>query len=114
MDLKIKGLFKAAKEYKQITEKFGVQNFYIDVDTDTEYPAVVEFQVNNNKIDLSQFAGGEEIEVNFNINGRKWEKDGRTGFAQNLTAWRITKTGESKPVEAKPETGDKNGDDLPF
>ena len=110
----IKCHFVAAGEYKQFTEKFGAQNFYVEIDKNSEYPGLGEFQVNNKKIDLAQFSKGDEIEICFNIKGRKWEKDGRKGFVQNLEAWKIetlTKSESPKPNEQPEEDGD---DDLPF
>jgi phosphoribosyl-AMP cyclohydrolase len=107
MQLEIKGSFKAASEYRQISEKFGLQEFFLDVDQDTEYPAIVMFQVNNKKIDLSQFQPGQEMTVHFNIYGRKWEKGDKSGFAQNLTAWKID-------AEAVNEQETVQNSDLPF
>ena len=85
-DLKIVGKFIAKSELKQITDKFAVENFWIDIDG--KYPTQAQFQVNNQAVQCD-FPKGTEIEIHFNVQGRKWEKDDRSGFAQNLVAWKI-------------------------
>ena len=116
--MKITGLFKASTEAKQITEKFMVQNFFLDLDTDKEYPTIGQFQINNGRLDISHLKSGDEVTVHFNISGRKWEKDGRSGFAQNLVCWKI-ETETTAPVTPKVEptssTEPESSDDgLPF
>jgi len=115
MSVKIKGQFKVAAEYKQFTDSFGAQKFYMDIDMDSEYPSVAEFQVNNNKIDLSQFKAGQEMTVSFNISGRKVEKDDKSWFFQNLTAWKIdTEQASAAPVQQAEQIPPPDKDDLPF
>lgn len=112
-NLKITGQFKAATKTKQITDKFSVQKFYIDFDVDKEYPGIAEFQINNNKIDISQLTKGDEITVHFNISGRKWKKEDRSGWVQNLTAWKIDMP-TTDTVDMDLPADDEPGYDLPF
>ena len=113
--MKITGLFKAAGKPRQVTDKFTVQKFYMDTEVDTDYPSIAEFQINNEKVDVSQLKPGDKITVHFNIYGKKWEKDGRSGFIQNLVAWKIEQ--DTPQVEAGPVDElerDAGQDDLPF
>jgi hypothetical protein len=123
MKLEIKGKYIAASEYKQHTDNFGTQKFYLDIQGDSQYEAIAEFQVNNQKIDLTNFNKGQNMNVFFNISGRKWEKEDRKGFIQNLTVWKIvvdTPTAAAAPVKADPlaesqrQLPDSQSDDLPF
>jgi hypothetical protein len=36
-----------------------------------------------------RFNIGDEVKVQFNIKGSRWEKDGRTNYITNLDAWRM-------------------------
>jgi len=108
-ELKIVGKFIAKSDYKQITEKFGLENFWVDIDG--KYPTQAQFQVNNKALAL-EFAKGAELEISFNVQGRKWEKDGRSGFAQNLVAWRVLDLTSTNSEPAS--TTEKVDDDLPF
>ena len=114
--MKVTGLFKAAAAQRQITEKFAVQNFYLDIDVDSEYPSVGEFQINNGRVDISHLKPGDPVTVHFNISGRKWEKEGRSGFAQNLVCWKIeteTKATPQQTATDEPAPIEGSGD-LPF
>ena len=111
MSLTIKGKFIAAG--KKNVSKGGTpwQNFWCDLNYDTEFPTQGEFTVFKDKIDLSQFKPGQEIEISFEISGKKneWQKDGqkKTGFFQSLVAWRVS-------TETQQSTQESSEDDLPF
>ena len=36
-----------------------------------------------------RFSIGDEVKVQFNIKGTRWEKDGKTNYITNLDAWRM-------------------------
>ena len=113
MSLEITGHLKAVSEYKQITEKFGVQKFYLDIDKNSQYPSVAEFQIVNKKIDINTIPVNTEITVSFNISGRKWEKDGRSGFAQSLNAWKVTTSTIQASAPEQVPNGEQD-DILPY
>ena len=125
MGLEIKGLFKAATKPKEYgSDGKTVTKFYVDIDLDSQYPSVAEFQFFDNKIDTQKFTKGDPINVCFNISGRKTEyvKDGKTvsGFFQSLKAWRvdlITTHSAPAPQAATPHPANGYidlGEDLPF
>ena len=96
--MQIKGKIKEIKEVKQITENFKTQNIVLDLnrynpDTGEEYENYAEFQINNGKCDLSNLKVEDRVTVDFNVQGRYFDKkDGSgVGFAQNLIAYKITK-----------------------
>jgi len=100
-ELKISGKVLGVTPYKQITDNFGLEKIYLDTTDNPEYPNMAEFQVVNKKIKCD-FDKGVLVEVYFNIQGRKWEKDDRSGFAQNLTAWKILAVAEQTPSVNQP------------
>ena len=69
---------------------------------------------------LDRFSIGEEVKVQFNIKGTKWEKDGRTNYITNLDAWRMEsiKLSQNNANSAEVNYNDippsDNVDDLPF
>ena len=58
--------------------------------------------------------------MNFNIRGRKWEKDGKVNYFSNLEAWRIEKVGGAAgndivdPASEGMIVDEQVNDDIPF
>lgn len=116
MSLEIKGSFKAAGKPFEYAEGKTITKFYLDIDQGSQFPGVAEFQYFNNNLDISKFKAGDQVVVGFNIRGKKWEKDGRKGFNQNLVAWKIysfVETSTQQPAAAAAST-DQEDDGLPF
>jgi hypothetical protein len=67
-----------------------------------------------------KFNLGDEVKVQFNIKGTRWEKDGRTNYITNLDAWRMesVKLSQSNANNSDINYNDippsDNVDDLPF
>lgn len=58
--------------FKQVSEKFKIQEFILKVG-DEKYPQEVKFQLVNDKIDLLDFIQvNEEVEVTFELRGREY------------------------------------------
>lgn len=112
-ELRIKGEFLHVTKFKQITEKFGVEKLYLDITDNPEYPNIAEFQIINQKL-KTDFVKGVELEVYFNVQGRKWKKDDRSGFAQNLSAWKILEAPIEQQTPPENYSNDNTSDDLPF
>lgn len=94
--MELKGRILEIGEKREISEKFSVQSFRLDLtrfdsNTGEEYPNFGEFQVINGKIDLSKFQEADRVTVHFNVNGRFYEKDNEKKFAQTLNCWKIEK-----------------------
>jgi len=128
--LKITGKFLGATAVKAIgANGYTVRNFYIEVENNNpQYPNTPEFQLTGNNVTLvDKIEKGQEIEISFRIDGRKWEKDGRKGVITQLNAYRISVIRRENPVAtsaptAPPEPvaatngafGSPSDDDLPF
>ena len=93
--MKIRGAFLAAKPVKQITEKFRLQEFFLDCSnynqmTGEKYDNYCCLQIVNDKLSLDGIHPGQVIDVEFHLNGRTFKKkEGGTGFMQNFNAYKI-------------------------
>lgn len=114
----------------QINERFKKREFVVEkVETsgDRSFTDFIKFQLVQNKTDLlDNFDVDQEIRVQFNLKGNKWEKNGKVNYITNLDAWRIEAVNENTndtaafndmpppPGESDaPPSGDFE-DDLPF
>lgn len=75
------------------TETFSVREFVLEISSPTsQYSEHVLFQLTNNRTTLvDSFQVGQEIVVDFDLQGRKWTNpEGRVVFFNRLNAWRIS------------------------
>ena len=111
MKLELKAHFKAAGVEKQVGE-MSVTKFYVDIDKDSEYPSIAEFQFWGDRIDPSKFQPGDEVTVKFDIKGKKWTNpEGKEYFLQNLTAWSMV---NNSAVTEQAADKDNDMEPLPF
>lgn len=73
----------------------GFKKVEFVVVTSGEYPQYLKFDVLKDKADnLIKFNKvGDFVDISFDLNGRKYEKEGNTMYFTNLTAWLIKKAG---------------------
>lgn len=125
MSYEITGKLVAKFDTIQRTETFKTREFVIEKSEDiggrviTNY---IKFQsVQDKTALLDKYNLGEDIKVQFNIKGTKWNKDGKDNYITNLDAWRIESAKISTP-EATTDNVNYNdippavegADDLPF
>jgi len=77
-------------------QEFGEKKFKVRslvVQTAEQYPQVVEFQFQGEKSSLlDSVSVGDTVEIDFNVNGRFYDKkDGGKGVINTLSAWKIKK-----------------------
>ena len=98
----------------QRSESFKTREFVIEKTEDTNgrsFTSYIKFQCVQDKTAMpDRFSLGEEVKVQFNIKGTKWEKDGRTNYITNLDAWRMESLKLSQNNAA---TADVNYNDIP-
>jgi hypothetical protein len=105
-----------------VSDKFQKREFVLETEENNGgnvYTQNIKFQLVQNKCsELDASNVGEVVRVHFNLQGRKWEKDGKVSFFNSLGAWRIEKVGsietlpQSQPsVMTEPTTTE---DALPF
>ena len=87
------GTLKVKLETVQVSEKFKKREFVITIDTNSNYPEHVSFQLAQDKVSLiDTLQVGEEIKVHFNLKGREWNSpQGETRYFNTLDAWKIEK-----------------------
>ncbi len=121
----ITGKLIVKKDTEQITQTFRKREFVI-TDESSQYPQEIVFQLVQDKVDLlDPYQEGDNIKVNFNLRGRRWEnpKTKEVKFFNSLDAWRIEKedTAAQSGSELPPMPASEpislptdDSDDLPF
>ena len=122
MSFEITGKLIEKYDTVNVTERFRKREFVIELRRDTsigEFVDTIKFQLTQDRCEhLDAFTVGDEMKIQFNIRGRKWEKDGQVNYFNNLEAWKIEKAAPPSVPEAPPHTLEdvppESTDDLPF
>ena len=113
-------------ETTKVSDSFKKREFVVEFSENPQYPEYIKFEFIQDKCDLlNSYSAGEEVEVTFNLKGRKWtDPQGTVKYFNTLQAWRIDKKsgsapspGSSAPAMEEPEwLGDKDDgeNELPF
>jgi len=120
---KINGFFYQKDDTQVVSDKFKKREFIVEIanEKNSEWNDFVKFQLTNDKCtSIDTTAIGSQVTVHFNLQGRKWEKDGKVNFFNTLSAWKIEveqvangqQTTENAQTSNQPV--DEEGDDLPF
>jgi hypothetical protein len=124
MSYEIIGKLTAKYDVVQRTETFKTREFVVEKTDDFNGRAItnyVKFQCVQDKTAMpDRFNIGDEVKVQFNLKGSKWEKDGKVNYITNLDAWRM------ESIKLSQDASDSNSvnsndippadvvDDLPF
>lgn len=77
-------------DVKIISDNFKKREFILKHAPNPEYPDFLKLEVVQNKTDLlDKYNVGQEVEVDINLKGKKWEKGKESGYFNSLQAWRI-------------------------
>ena len=124
MSFEITGKLTARFDIVQRNESFKTREFVIetaDENNGRTFTNYIKFQCVQDKTSMpDRFGIGDEVKVQFNIKGTKWEKDGKTSYITNLDAWRmesVKMSQQSAPQQQEAYTDmppSDNSDDLPF
>lgn len=123
MNYEATGKLVVKEDIQEISERFKKREFVIEVENERnpEWNDFVKFQLTQDRCDLIEnFEINETIKVNFNIRGRKWERDGQVSYFTNLEGWRVEKANANQGAEPVPEYSvedippSSEADDLPF
>lgn len=132
--MEIKAKIEKIFPTQQIKDTFRKREFVVEYADNPQYPEMIKFECIQDKCDLlDSFKVGQEVNVSFNLKGRKWTdpKNGEDKYFNSLQAWRITgaesgSTSNSTNTSAggstppPPAAGDEpdwlseDSDDLPF
>ena len=110
---------------QQISDSFKKREFVVEFAENPQYPELIKFELIQDKCSLlDSYSTGNEVDVSFNLKGRKWSKDGKDMYFTTLQAWRLelAKSGQDAPAATstdaptEPEwlSDTKDEGDLPF
>ncbi|NOQ27517.1 MAG: DUF3127 domain-containing protein [Bacteroidales bacterium] len=110
----------------QVNDRFKKREFVLErteSNNGMEFTDNIKFQLTQDRCNLADnISLNEEVKVNFNIRGNKWERDGKVNYFTNLDAWRIEKaqnlgsegSGMTPPPSLDDIPPENDNDDLPF
>ena len=77
-------------DVKIISDNFKKREFILKHAPNPEYPDFLKLEVVQNKTDLlDKYKVGQEVVVDLNLKGKRWEKGKESGYFNSLQAWRI-------------------------
>ena len=88
----------------QINDSFRKREFVVEYSENSQYPEFIKFELFQDKVEIIDgYKVGDEVEVAFNLKGRKWnDPKGGVKYFNTLQAWRLGKKSDDHP---KPEGG---------
>lgn len=125
MSFEINGKLYEKSETVSVSDKFRKREFVLEKTESASFGEITEhikFQLTQDRCDqLDRYNVNDEIKISFNIKGRKWEKDGKVSYFNNLEAWRIEKVANENATGSAPIPGvdfpdfeASSDSDLPF
>ncbi len=119
--MKILGRIAEIKESQQVSEAFKKRSFVVEYTENPQYPEYITFELIQDRCDIvNGFQLGQEVEVSFNLKGRKWvNPEGETKYFNSLQAWRIELPSSNSGSQPRATEGGEtlasvSEDDLPF
>jgi len=109
--MNIKGKLISISETNQISDKFSKREFVVEFAENPQYPEYIQLEFVQDKCDiLNEYSIGQDVDVAFNLKGRKWTSpQGVDKYFNTLQAWKIDKVGDAPSPSQEDDT-----DDLPF
>jgi hypothetical protein len=115
-------------DLQQVSDSFRKREFVVEYAENPQYPEFIKFEtIQANCDQLDQINVGDQVNIQFNLKGRKWtDPQGNVKYFNSLQAWRIESSGDSSgapaPAPTQTEKGDSEifgasfseDDDLPF
>lgn len=112
MAYEITGKLIAKFDVVQRNENFKTREFVIESSEDNNgrtFTNYIKFQCIQDKTSMpDRFSIGDEVKVQFNIKGTRWEKDGKTNYITNLDAWRM------ESIKLNQNNNSNQGQDMNF
>ena len=131
MRLEAHGTLYLIKETRQVSARFQVREFVVEIADNPQYPQFVQFQLSGARCEaLDNFSVGDEVTLQFNLRGREWKSpSGEVKYFNSLDVWRIepadgrsrrddegqqpSRTQTSSPPD-RDEPPPLSDDDIPF
>jgi len=85
----MKGKLTEIFDTKVVSDKFKLRQFVL-TDDSGQYPNEVIFQLNQDRVELlDTLKIGDMVDVEYNLKGKRWEKDGKVSYFNTLEVWKI-------------------------
>ena len=87
----VKGKILEIYDTQDVTNTFRKREFILEYAENPQYPEFLKFELSQEKCDLlNSFNVGQEVNVFFNLKGRKWtDPKGEIKYFNSLQAWRL-------------------------
>jgi hypothetical protein len=99
MSLSVTGKLLHIGDVEVVSDKFSKRTIVLDLSEEyngTRYDNPVPFVLTQKKLDLSKgFSVGQEVTLQFNLKGRRWEKDGKVSWFGSNEVWRMEAAGSN-------------------
>ena len=122
--MNVKGKIVELFDTVQVKETFRKREFVLEHAENPQYPEFIKFELIQDKCELLDTSKvGDEVDVHFNLKGRKWvDPKGETKYFNSLHAWKIDNSGSSQEPKVSQDGQFDNltpppvteSDDLPF
>ena len=90
----VKGKVYLIADEQVISDKFKKREIVIE--TNDQYPQFIPVQFTQDKCGLlDAFRVGETVEININLRGNKYNKDGTDRFFLSLDGWKISQSSDN-------------------
>jgi len=98
-----------------VSDKYSKREFVVETE-ENNYKQQVKMQLSKDRCSLlDKFNIGDEMKAVFNINGRRWEKEGKVSYFVTLDAWKLELISAGNPEQPQePEFDPTPDSDLPF
>ncbi|MEM8894193.1 MAG: DUF3127 domain-containing protein [Bacteroidota bacterium] len=102
MNIKAKLLEKS--DTQQISATFKKREFIVEYSENPQYPEFIKFELIQDRCDLiDPIQPGQEIDVSFNLKGRKWtDPKGEVKYFNSLQAWKIERVNDVSQPSSSP------------
>ncbi len=122
--MEIKGKVHEVSEVMNVTDTFKKRELVVEFAENPQYPEYVKFEAIQDRCALlDNIKTGSDVEVFFNLKGRKWtDKNNKVQYFNTLQLWKVNVLGASEAASNTPEyaapidvsAAPGEDDDLPF
>ena len=116
--MNITGKLIVRKDTQKVSDSFSKREFVIEYLENPLYPQTIQFQLVQDRVSLlDPFSIGDNLEVEFNLKGRRWTSpQGEVKYFNSLEAWKIQKAENAAAMNVQAPLVEEGDDpsDLPF
>lgn len=92
MSQTLKGKLIEIMDTHVVSDRFKKREFVVETYDNPQYPQTILLQMTQDKCSiLDSYAVGEDVEVNYNLQGRRSDTDKGVKYYNSLICWRLDK-----------------------